>query len=192
MAALLQFCTESWVPKSSGDEAGKWAKKNWNARLEAARKKVSQSPRTPQHSLSTEFNSEDDPAVMPPLKAMAQDAKSKKKPSASKKESKTAPEPAYKSAEFIQDSDDEEDNESEEDSESEDEPLPANPVEAIPRSNGKTVVAEESSGSNGSESSSSSGGESDSNAEEDSSSDDDEEETTDSGKAPAVVLEPAK
>ena len=119
---------------------------------------------------------------MPSLKAMAKEAKSRKKSAELKKAPK---QPAatltnFKSTEYIQDSDQDEADKSDEDSNSDDESLPENPADAVPKTNGKLPAP----------SGSSSLSEDESESEEDSSSEDDDvakKPRNGAKKAPAIV-----
>lgn len=87
---------------------------------------------------------------MPSLDAMNKAAKSKKA-SAPKKKPEKEPDTTFSalSSEYVQDSDLEDD---EKESESEDDSLPADPVDALPKSNGKLPAPDGSSSESESES----------------------------------------
>lgn len=119
---------------------------------------------------------------MASLKAMAQEAKSRKNSSVPKKESRKAPEPIYKSAEFIEETDDEDEKRSYEESDDEEEELPALSVDAKTKANGKFVAPDGSSSES----------ESESDGTEDSSSYEEGEEAAEPEETPALSLEPTK
>lgn len=125
--------------------------------------------------------------TMPKLKAPSRDAQSKKKSAATKKHPKPAPPPgSFKSAEYVQESEEEEPENSEKahESDSDDESLPSKAPDVLRTPNGKLQRPTGSSSSSENES------ESDENGSEADVEDEDEDESSDAAKE--TVSEPAK
>lgn len=116
------------------------------------------------------------------LKAMARDAKSKKKSAKPKQVAQKTPPPTFKSSEFVADSSDEDEEEASDQDSSDNQP-PAKPVVAKSKFNGIVAGHEGRSSS----SSSGSGSESEKESEESEKSSDEEEEEDAARVSPATV-----